>query len=841
MFLHFCISLCCSDRISARSPSLCQLLLAVHTASRSVARLQRSREQQQPTESAGCEPQSASRVSTCCQTTQVQWQRSSAEERAQSREQQTEKLTRLPLALRTQLTDSPTPVDAVMSTTLPLRDRVTQMQAALRLDFEPEALPGRERQQKALRDFLARHVQTAMTGGSLYVSGRPGTGKTASVDHVVHSMFGQRLEGDGRGNTAAAASSSSSSSSRPSAKKKLLASASAAAPTIMYINAMRLPKPSDLYRRLLAIAQGLGAASEQSMPPASESMDQLRMMLCPKDAAAASRATGSYLIVVDEVDALLTGPAASVLYELLEWPHRPHSRVAVICISNEINLLEQKLPGLERRNAVPLKLVFTTYAAPELLKIAKQRCDAVERRQAEAAREPVAQTTTPLSIAARGRAEAAAVAASAASSSSAVAASSSVVAASPSKRTSRSAAAAGLCASPEPPASSLDVKAGRGRKRKTTALPTAVPVAKEDPEPIVTSSLVAPLRVRVDTPSSMDTTEIGEPVASPVAAATTVDADPCVTPKKARRAYAVASPAASPSAASACASPLASPASSSSALSSPSSAATAASPSASAAAASSTSLFSSDALEWLCKNVAGPGGGDLRKVLKTMSTCLDRLMDMHEAVAEGGEASNSEGPVDLPQQVSFSLMRSVLPPSMGGALEQQTMLRALPVQQKVVLIVGALLRELHGRDHLHAFHKLYNCFCAHFELHPAKGAEYDDLLQNMGNSLIEIVAPRRNNSGGVNRGGAPRAAPGSGSSTGSRGRPPSIGSKSATALCGILVRVSVDTLRSVWHEDKLMQRLLSNGAALVNSILAANQIAAARNHEDYRQRDLETP
>ena len=736
------------------------------------------------------------------------------------------------------------------------------MQSALRLDFEPAALPGREKQQRVLRDFLAKHVQARANGGSLYVSGRPGTGKTASVDHVVHSMFGQRLEGDGRAvtvtATAAAASLSTPPAAKSSVKKKLLASASSVldqpAPTVMYINAMRLPKPSDLYRRLLAIARGLGAAAEQTMPPPHASMTLLQELLCPAANAASaspssSRAAsgGMYLIVVDEVDALLKGPSASVLYELLEWPHRVASRVAVICISNEINLLEQKLPGLERRNAVPQGLGFTTYSAPELLKIARGRCEAVERRQREAMKElAAAQATAPPSLAAHSdRAEAAAGASDASAASASLAASSTLAAASPSKRISRSAAAAALCASPAAPAAPASPVAVRGRKRKTTALPTPAPAAavKESPEPIV-ATLVAPLCVRVDTPSSMDTTEIGESVASPVAAPAG-DADPCVTPKKARRGSVAPSPAASPSAASAaeaCASPLASPSSSASALRSPASAATAASPSTSGAAdasAAASSLFSSDALEWLCKNVAGPGGGDLRKVLKTMSTCLDRLLDMHSAAAtESGTASssNQDPAAEPPQQVSFSLMRSVLPPSMGGALEQQTMLRNLPVQQKVVLVVGALLRELHGRDQLHAFPKLYTCFCAHFELHPAKGAEYDDLLQSLGSSLIEIVPPRRTNSGGGNRG--PRAAPGSGSSAGARR---SSSTQSGTALCGILVRVSVDTLRSVWHEDALMQRLLSKGVALVNSILAANQIAAARNHEDYRQRDLETP
>lgn len=68
--------------------------------------------------------------------------------------------------------------------TLSLLARVSELQAALRLDFEPALLPGREKQSRALRDFLAAHVQAGATGGSLYLSGRPGTGKVSKATRV---------------------------------------------------------------------------------------------------------------------------------------------------------------------------------------------------------------------------------------------------------------------------------------------------------------------------------------------------------------------------------------------------------------------------------------------------------------------------------------------------------------------------------------------------------------------------------------------------------------------------------------------------------------------------------
>lgn len=48
----------------------------------------------------------------------------------------------------------------------------------------PNSLPGREREVQELNDFIMGHLENE-TSGSLYISGPPGTGKTASLSIIL--------------------------------------------------------------------------------------------------------------------------------------------------------------------------------------------------------------------------------------------------------------------------------------------------------------------------------------------------------------------------------------------------------------------------------------------------------------------------------------------------------------------------------------------------------------------------------------------------------------------------------------------------------------------------------
>lgn len=836
-------------------------------------------------------------------------------------------------------------------------EQLHALHGALHLSHIPAALPGREEQHKSLRDFLSTHVDEAR-GGSLYVSGAPGTGKTASVEHVVHQLYGQRFHADAAvGSSAAAAAAASGPKSKTKLLSKLCASSppvrssssAATGPLVVYTNAMAFAsKPSALYPRLLAQMRGLSLEEEMALPSAMACMEELQQLFCPANAAtvapvplkassaanknkggsakkkgartgdgdetesissnggAASRMT---LIVLDEVDALLRGPNAAVLYHLLEWPARPHSRLVVVAISNTINLLEQRLPELSRRNALPQTLLFTTYEAAQLKRIAQERCDsiyppetvasAVTAAPAPVPAAPAAAEVAPADSPKKGTAPATPEKSPHKRSASA-AASLSIASLSASKP---AAPAPVLRSSPRtapqsgPGRADVVVRSVRSRKRKQddegdqtgSAEDEATPLsaaadADAQPQSVVTIQPV-PLRIDADPPSILDEAENVDPIGT----------DACVTPKK-KRARGAALPrdssaeAASATGAAAAASPSASPAAaascpSSSPRASPASLSRTGTPPAVLIQASTRArpVFSDHALDLLCLKVS-KGSGDLRKVLEVMRKCVDGLLVEAEtiqilarhqagAVASGAAADQ---PPSIPEddepamddavasprtprtpspslfssctehpslQVSLPLMHGMVVSCMGGAGEQLGLLRSLPVQQKVLLSIGALLCHLHGgKEQLHAFPKYYARFSAHFKLEPLRGADFADLLAALAaHRLIKLERPavRRRTGGAMGSGGGSgRSAPASGGGSGRSSK--ALGGGSG-ALGAIQVNVSLESLTAAFDGDPLMERLLSKGKALATSILAASRAASEIPHEDYVLRNVEDP
>ena len=62
------------------------------------------------------------------------------------------------------------------------------LKALFRRSTAPKELLGRDAEKKTIQDFLATHLQ-AKRGGSLYISGCPGSGKTAVFDEALAQIL----------------------------------------------------------------------------------------------------------------------------------------------------------------------------------------------------------------------------------------------------------------------------------------------------------------------------------------------------------------------------------------------------------------------------------------------------------------------------------------------------------------------------------------------------------------------------------------------------------------------------------------------------------------------------
>lgn len=191
---------------------------------------------------------------------------------------------------------------------------------------------GRETQIAQVRGFLRSRLDEAQ-GGSLYVCGSTGTGKTACVRYVLESELGRK---------------SSATGSRIHVGK---------------LNGNTLEKPALIYGALL---RALGVECPLSTPPEAARAD-LEDLFRPKTA----KRGNLYVIMLDEIDQLVTQQKPQtarqeVLYQIFRWANLPRSRLILIGIANAVNLHDRFLPELLREGYSSEMLVFPSYTKDEL-------------------------------------------------------------------------------------------------------------------------------------------------------------------------------------------------------------------------------------------------------------------------------------------------------------------------------------------------------------------------------------------------------------------------------------------------------------------------------------------
>ncbi|OHF01278.1 cell division control protein [Colletotrichum orchidophilum] len=189
---------------------------------------------------------------------------------------------------------------------------------------DPGELVGREKEREQLAQFVQRCSSTT-PNGCLYVSGPPGTGKSAMVKGITE---------------------------RP-ARETAVRQA--------YVNCMSIKSSKDLYNTLLEL---LGHESDLSEAVA---MEELQKIFVTK-----KKGSPVYLLVLDEIDHILTMGLES-LYRLFEWSLQQPSRLVLIGIANALDLTARFLPRLKSKNLKPDLLPFHPYSAAQIKSIITTR------------------------------------------------------------------------------------------------------------------------------------------------------------------------------------------------------------------------------------------------------------------------------------------------------------------------------------------------------------------------------------------------------------------------------------------------------------------------------------
>ncbi|XP_071737922.1 cell division control protein 6 homolog B-like [Rutidosis leptorrhynchoides] len=212
-------------------------------------------------------------------------------------------------------------------------EQLSVVKEVLHVSTAPSTIVCREDEQKRIVEFCKECVEQAQ-GGSLYISGCPGTGKSLSMENVKGSIAVWAKQ-TGR-----------------------------EFPEILAINCTSLSSTSEIFNKIRVKSQPNKKPNARSTP-----LRQLQQLYSHKQK---SDDTKMMLVIADELDYLITKDRV-VLHDLFMLTTLPFSKLILIGTANAIDLADRFLPKLQSLNCKPVVVSFRAYSMNQILIILKQR------------------------------------------------------------------------------------------------------------------------------------------------------------------------------------------------------------------------------------------------------------------------------------------------------------------------------------------------------------------------------------------------------------------------------------------------------------------------------------
>lgn len=188
----------------------------------------------------------------------------------------------------------------------------------------PSRLTNRDTERQQLHQFIA-NASESKKGGCLYLSGPPGTGKSALVHEVLQHFQASSVI------------------------------------RVSIINCVSLKTSTEVYGKLIA-----------DLAPDAKQGTLSAKALLQKVLTSKQKKKTIHLVMLDEIDSLVDADC-EILYNIFEWSMHESSSLALIGVANALDLTDRFLPRLKAKNLKPQILPFLPYTHQQISSIITEK------------------------------------------------------------------------------------------------------------------------------------------------------------------------------------------------------------------------------------------------------------------------------------------------------------------------------------------------------------------------------------------------------------------------------------------------------------------------------------